>query len=54
MTRERRNRRQAEHNQAIIDDLCDVVTALFISEKSLFVKESDRLQIEGSPNQQVR
>jgi len=54
MTKERRNRRRAEHNQAIIDDLCDIVTDLFTSEKSLFVEEVDRLDIESSPNQQIR
>lgn len=52
MTKERRNRRRAEHNQAIIDDLCDIVTDLFISEKTLFVDEEDEFQIEGSSNQQ--
>jgi len=52
MTKERRNQRRAEHNQAIIDDLCDIVTDLFISEKSLFVDEEDEFQMEGSTNQQ--
>lgn len=30
-----RNRRRAQHNQAVIDDLCSVVTDLFIAESKL-------------------
>lgn len=52
MTKETRNRRRAEHNQAIIDDLCDIVTDLFTSEQSLFVDEEDEFQIKGKTNQQ--
>jgi len=52
MTKEIRNRRRAEHNQAIIDDLCDIVTDLFISEQSLFVDEEDEFQIKGTSTNQ--
>ena len=30
-----RHRRRAEHNQAVVDDLCEVVADLFIAESKL-------------------
>lgn len=35
MANERRNRRRAEHNQAVISDLCEIVADLFIAEAKL-------------------
>ena len=43
MTNEARKTRRAEHNKAIIDDLCMIVSDLFISEKNLFVRESEEI-----------
>ncbi len=35
MANEKRNRRRAEHNQAVISDLCEIVADLFIAEAKL-------------------
>ena len=43
MTNQARKTRRAEHNKAIIDDLCMIVSDLFIAEKNLFVHESEEL-----------
>ena len=48
ITKEKSNRRRDEQNQAIIDDLCDIVIDLFISEYFIFVvnDKTDECQVE--------